>query len=270
MKIILSKGFLFLFSASFTCIIAKLSLSQASMAASTQGNHSATSVKKNFENGPASKPHLAVETKSEGTGRPTVGTDHDGIVYADFVMTPFEVKKSNERHGWTLTNARSIEHIDLLSHNDAERKRHLEENLWVTNRELVYRNETFADLVKNAQNNNEELTEVILPGIGGIEYEVKVLEVDHQVDENGVAGGSIIGHLVGDPDSEVLLGYYGQRESGGITSEKDETFISYDPREDGQIIVKQIDDEALSYAFSETTCNTIHDAHEVGEPNAEL
>ena len=271
MKTIIIRSLTTLCSAVLAFLIAKLIFSQDSFAASEQtGSKQPLNHADNQLSNPLNlEPVLAVSPPSEGTGRPTI-VGEEGLVYTDFVMDPFEVKKSNERHGWTMIDARSLEHIDLLSHNDEERKRHIEENLWVSYRELVYRKDTFTDLIKQAAANQEELKEVILPGIGGKEYQIEVLNVEHHVNDEGVDEGTITGRLVDDPDSTVHLGYYGQREGGGITSIEQQVFLSYDPREDGQLIVKQVDDEALNYAFSGQGCGATHGSLEVGEPNAEL
>ena len=271
MKTIVIRSLSTLSSAVLAFLIAKLILSQDSSAASEQtGSKQALNHADSELSNPLNlEPVLAVNPPSEGTGRPTIVSE-EGLVYTDFVIEPFEVKKSNERHGWTMINAQSPEHIDLLSHNDDERERHIEENFWVTYRELVYRKETFNDSVTQALANQEELKELILPGIEGKEYRVEVLDVDHRTNDNGVNEGSITGRLVDDPTSSVHLGYYGQRESGGITSTEQQIFLSYDPREDGQLVVKQVDDQALNFAFRDTGCGTSHGSHEVGEPNAEL
>ena len=271
MKTIIIRSLTTLCSAVLAFSIAKLIFSQDSSAASEQtGSKQTLSHADNELSNPLNLgPVLAVNSSPKGTGRPTIVSE-EGLVYTDFIIEPFEVKKSNDRHGWTMINARSLEHIDLLSHNDDERERHIEENLWVTYRELVYRKDTFTDLVNQALANQEELEELILPGIEGKEYRVEVLDVDHRVNDDGVNEGSITGRLVGDPTSSVHLGYYGQREAGGITSTEQQIFLSYDPREDGQLIVKQVDDEALNYAFSGQGCGATHGSLEVGEPNAEL
>ena len=270
MKKILIKLFSALCSAVLTFLVAKFAFAQNSSAASTPLDNEDGSLEyMGLPSDHADEPILANASAPKGTGRATVESE-EGLVYTDFVIEPFEVKKSNERHGWTLLNARNTEHLDLLSHNDSERERHLEENIWVSHRELVYRKETLLDSVLNAQANNEELKELVLPGIGGEEYRVQVLAVEHRVNEEGISEGSISGHLVGEPESEVTLGYYGQRESGGFDSASKDVSISYDPREDGQIIVKLIDNEALEYAFSDVGCQTDHGSFEVGDPNAEL
>lgn len=270
MKNILIKGLSALCFATLTFTLAKFAFAQNSSAASTQLDGEEVSLNNiGLHSQPANEPVLAVAPVRKGTGRATVESE-EGLVYADFAVKPFEVKKSNERHGWTMIDARRPEHVDQLSHNDEERERHLDENSWVRHRELVYRKETLLDSVQQAEANNEELKEVILPGIGGEEYRVEVLHVDDRINEEGVREGSISGRLADDPSSEVILGYYGQRESGGISSVDQNIYISYDPREDSQIIVKQVDDEALTFAYSESGCNTDHGSNEVGEPNAGL
>ena len=270
MKKPLTKGLIALSSAVLTFAVAKVAFGQDS-STSSQALGSVGAAQNNGSQpfDPSFQPVLAVAKKTPSSGRATVKTE-DGLLYSDFVVKPFEVKKSNERHGWTVVDARKPEHLDLLSHNDIERERHADENFWVSRRELVYRNETLLDSVRTAQGNNEELKEIILPGFDGEEYRVEVIEVDDRVNEEGIQDGSIFGRLVDDPNSTVHLGYYDQRESGGIISDELGIYLSYDPRQDGQLIIKEVDNEALDFAFEGPHCTTDHGSHEVGEPNAEL
>ena len=213
-------------------------------------------------------PVLGIEVEKPSS-RPIIETE-EGIVYTAFVMDPFEVKISNERHGWTVLNARSPEHVELLAHSDPEKDRITEENFWTPRRELVYRKEVVSDLLAKAEESGDALKELILPGFAGDEFNVTVDDIQSFVNEEGIREGDIIGHLTGDPDSKVILGFYGDRESGLVTSPNLEQDINYNPREDGQILVKSVDDQALGYFFEGNECQTIHSSHDVGEPNGEL
>jgi hypothetical protein len=216
------------------------------------------------------QPVLAAKKRETRKGvRPTIETE-EGIVYQDFQMHPFPVTRTSEHHRWTGITGRTSKEIDLLAHNDLEKERHEEDNLFVRKRELVYREQSLSDLSRRSKETGQPVREIVLPGFEGKEYKVAVTSFESQVDDKGVEEGWLKGHLVSDPEAEVLLGYYGHRESGGFSSKKLGVSIEFDPREDHQVMVKDIDLEALSYLEKETTCNVKYDSHTVGDPDAEL
>lgn len=223
-----------------------------------------------FSGEPSLVPVLGREvTPPNSSGRPIRETA-DGPVYVDFEMHPFEVQHESEHHRWTRLDARTPELIDQLAHNDLERERLLRENEWVTKRELVYRNVTLLDQATAAAEEGREVTEIILPGFEGEEYLIKVDSFETQVSEDGVTEGWITGRLENDPDSLVSLGFFGEREAGNISSSELGVELTFQPREDQQIVVSQVDPQGIANAFGEQHCETDYSALTVGDPNAEL
>lgn len=213
------------------------------------------------------QPVLAVEQKVPSTGRPTLETD-EGLVYEDFLLDPFDITIDNERHGWTEADGRRPEVMDALAHNDFERERMAEENLWVKRRELVYRKQTLQEMLGKAKAQGEELKSFIFPGFAGKEYEVVVTDAGSEINEDGIPIGWINGHLRDDPQSSASLSYYANREVGSIISQELEIDIGYEPREDDQIIIREADPVAVDYISQDWSCKTTYSSHAVGNPYA--
>lgn len=156
--------------------------------------------------------------------------------------------------------------IDELAHNDLERARMTEENVWVKQRELVYIYQPLQAALANAQ--EEGLKTFIFPGFAGTEYEVVVTDWGNEISEEGIPIGWIDGHLSDDPESSASLSYYDKREVGSIISKELDINIGYEPREDNQIVIREADPMAVDYISSDWSCETTYSSHSVGTPYA--
>lgn len=226
------------------------------------------------------KPLLAVGDHTDranfATGRKTIIDSLGGLVYEDFLMHPFEKTKTTKHFSWTEPNLKGPEKVDLIVHNDLERERLLAEESYITQRQLVYQNITFQDLAEASLKSGESLETLILPGLDGQEFEVVVKDYSATNEEGKPREGHLYGHLKGDPESEVSWAYYDGVESGTVTSHRLGIHLSHDPREERQVVINEVDIEALA-DFEEFTRQegeqgppSRPDRLSVGRPNREI
>ena len=157
--------------------------------------------------------------------------------FPDFSLRPFSVAKTAGNHEWTAEDGKQPEVIHRLAHNRLEERKMLEENPAVYRRELVYRKQVAADLVKEAERSGAPLKTLVLPGFDGEELGVEINKIDSI---EGGAEGTIYGRLSGRPDSLVTLTFIGRSECFSLLSPDQNLFLQGDPREPGEIILKKI------------------------------
>ena len=157
--------------------------------------------------------------------------------FPDFSLRPFAVTRRSINHEWTEEDGKLPDVIRDLAHNPLEEQKMLGENPAVYRRQLVYRKQAAADLVRDAERSGVPLKTVPVPGFDGTEWMIEVYKVD-SVD--GGAEGTIYGRLPGQPDSLVTLTFIGPSECFSLLSPAQDLYIQGDPREPGEIIVKKI------------------------------
>lgn len=177
------------------------------------------------------------------TSRKIKTLENGDIIYEDFELDPLEKTKTTKNHSWTGEKLMSLVGIDKIAHNDFERDRYLDENNYVVDRELVYRNVVLKEVA--AASGDDLPTELILPGLDGEEYEVVVTKWKRSQSPSGKDRGSITGHLRDDPESVVRWVYGGRREAGKIESIVKDVNLRFVPRQEGQVVVSEISAEAL-------------------------
>ena len=158
--------------------------------------------------------------------------------YVGIRTRPFQVARESAAHQWTAEDGRSPEAILELAHNDRELMRLMDENDRIQRRQLIYRNQTAAELVRSARANAEPVRKLVLPGLDGRELEVEVDQADLAP---GGQSGTFTGHLAGHPRSMVTLAFKGGREAFSVSSPDEGLYLQADPREPGEVIVKSID-----------------------------
>lgn len=158
--------------------------------------------------------------------------------YVGIRTRPFKVARESAAHQWTAEDGRSPEAILELAHNDRELMRLLEENDRVQRRQLVYRNQTAAEVVRSARAGAEPVRKLVLPALDGRELEVEIDRDDLAPDGQS---GTFTGHLAGRPRSMVTLAFKGGREAFSVSSPEEGLYLQADPREPGEVMVKSID-----------------------------
>ncbi len=113
----------------------------------------------------------------------------------------------------------------------------LDENNRIYRRQLVYRKETTAAMLERARLTGEKVASLVLPALDGKEVQVEVAKAElHPSGQQG----TFTGRLAGRSDSMVTLAFKGGREAFTILSPTDGLYLQGDPREPGEIILKQI------------------------------
>ena len=156
----------------------------------------------------------------------------------NFQERPFAVVKETATHQWTAENGRDTNVIRRLAHNALEYQRMLDESARIFRRQLVYRKEPITATIDRARNAGEPVRSFTLPGLDGQEYTVEVTQ--NSVERTRMAG-SLSGHLKGQINSIVSLGFADGYESFNIFSPDDKIYIVADAREPGEVMVKEID-----------------------------
>jgi len=175
------------------------------------------------------------------TGRKATRTPERGLVYDDFQLDPFPIKHETSSHKWADADGMQLAVIDQLVHNDLERNRVIEENHWTSSRELVYRKQGTYDFMKEALSQDSSgQKEMIIPGPNGREVTMVIVDdsEDYQDPTDLADGGVIYGHVKGDENSIVEIGFSETREVGFVI-QGDEVW-KYFAREDGQIVLSVI------------------------------
>lgn len=156
----------------------------------------------------------------------------------EVIARPLPVSVASASHEWTAGDGSNLQVIEQIAHNPEEALRMVEENDRIHRRQLVYRKQTAAAVVREARAANRSVERLILPGLDGRELDFEIVRSD--VDAAGQSG-SFAGRLAGRPDSMVILSFRGDREAFSVSSPTDDLHLQADPREPGEIIVKHID-----------------------------
>lgn len=180
-------------------------------------------------------------------------TTPDSVEPDQVPLRPLPVSLTSASHEWTSGDASDPATIEKLAHNPDEAIRMIEENDRIHRRQLVYRNETAAAVVRQAMAKGEKVRQLTLPGIDGQELDFVIERAD--LAPSGQTG-TFTGHLAGKPNSQVSLGYKFGREAFTVISPDDNLYLQADPREPGELIVKAIDPRT----YIQGTCgNPDHD-----------
>lgn len=155
-----------------------------------------------------------------------------------FQRQPFRAAIERGAHGWTAEDGRDTNVISQLAHNNLEYARMVDENSRIQRRQLVYRTEPAAAVIQRAKLSNTPVTRLALPGLDGREIDFEVQQSD--LNPSGQQG-MFTGRVAGQPDSMVTLAFKGGREAFTVLAPAENLFLQADPREPGEIIVKQID-----------------------------
>ncbi len=150
---------------------------------------------------------------------------------------PLAVVRASARHEWTGEDCRETNVIGRIAHNRLEIAKMLEENKRIFRRQLVYRKETMAARIERIRLRGEKLERFTLPGLDGKEVEVEVARADLQASGQQ---GTFSGRVAGRSDSMVTLAFKGGREAFTILSPGDGLYLQGDPREPGEVILKEI------------------------------
>jgi hypothetical protein len=163
--------------------------------------------------------------------------------YPDFQLRPFAVAQENRLHQWTKENGRELGVIRQLAHSDLEYQRMLEESARIQRRQLVYRMETAAAVVQRSRATGQPVNQLTLPAFDGQEVVFEINQSD--LNPSGLQG-TFSGIVAGRPDSTVTLAFKGNREAFTVLSPSDKLYIVSEPREPGELILKQIDPETYT------------------------
>lgn len=139
---------------------------------------------------------------------------------------------------WTEGDCSDPLVIEKLAHNPDEFIRMAEENERIKSRQLVYRRETAAALVQQARATGEPVRSLTLPGLDGQEIHVEVTGSDLAL--SGLSG-TFTGRVVGKQQSIVTLAFKNNREAFSVSSPEENLFLEAEPREPGEVIIKEID-----------------------------
>ena len=185
-------------------------------------------------------PAVVTNTKSAATGiLPN---------YPDFQERPLPVAYESPKVQWTLADGKDTNVIRQLAHNHLEYDRMVEENPRIFRRQLVYLKETAASVFEQAKLTGQPVRQLTLPGVGGVELQFEIVKGDNH---GSSRQGMFSGHLVGNPDSLVTLAFEDGRQAFTILSPKDDVYIVGEPREPGQVMVKQIDPDTYGVKLEE-------------------
>jgi len=176
--------------------------------------------------------HITGNTPVQTNPPPTV-VNNDS-----FQRRPFPPTIERATHGWTAEDGRDLNVIAQLAHNNLEYARMVDENDRIQRRQLVYRAKPTAAVVQDSKLSGAPMTRLTLPGLDGREIDVEIQNAD--LNPSGQQG-MFTGRIAGQPDSMVTLAFKGGREAFTVLSPSEGLFLQADPREPGELIVKQID-----------------------------
>lgn len=146
--------------------------------------------------------------------------------------------RQSKWHGWTDADGRDPNVIKLLALNPQHHNYLLEQNQVIFRRQLVYRFQTLHRVLQQARSSGEPVTELVVPGLDGEEYQVEIRDMHLEPDARR---GSITGTLAGSPDSMVVIAFDGDRESIIVVDPGRHLHLVGEPREPGQIILNLVD-----------------------------
>jgi len=162
---------------------------------------------------------------------------------ADFQLRPFPVANESTAHQWTSEDGKDTNVIQRLAHNDLEYQRMVEENTRIKRRQLVYRKDTAAALLQRSRLSGEHVTQLILPGFDGQEFQINIDRADLEASKQS---GTFTGRLADKPNSLVTVAFKFGREAFTVMSPDDGTFLQGHPREPGEIIITSFDPDTYS------------------------
>lgn len=142
---------------------------------------------------------------------------------------------------WTDADGKDTNVIKQLAHNPLEYARMVEENPRIFRRQLVYLNQTAASVFEKAKLTGDLVQHLTLPGLDGREFQFEIVKRESASGLGSSRQGMFSGHLAGNNDSLVTLAFEDGRQAFTILSPKDNIFIVGEPRDDAQVIVKEID-----------------------------
>lgn len=160
--------------------------------------------------------------------------------FPSFRQRPLAVAHESRSHQWTAANGRDTNVIRQLAHNDLEYQRMVGESARIERRQLVYRKDTAAAVVERARLTGQPVRQLTLPAFDGEELVFAIARAD--LNPAGQQG-TFTGTLAGRPDAMVTLAFKGGREAFTVLSPTDKLYLVGEPREPGEVIVKQIDPE---------------------------
>jgi hypothetical protein len=160
-----------------------------------------------------------------------------------FQLRPFAVVRATESAEWTAEDGRDTNVIRRLAHNELEYARMVEENNRILRRQLVYRRDPAGMVVQRSKASGEPIQQLVLPGLDGRELKFEIERAD--LSSSGQSG-SFQGHLAGQPDSRVTLAFKLGREAFSVSSPQDALYLEAEPREPGQVIIKEIDPDTYT------------------------
>lgn len=172
-------------------------------------------------------------------GTPTEHAKGPSPENSDFRERPFPAAYESPRNGWTLADGRDTNVIRQLAHNHLEYDRMVEENPRILRRQLVYLKETAASVFEQAKLTGRPVRQLTLPSLDGQELQFEIAK--SQSSGGSSRQGMFSGHLANDANSLVTLAFMDGREAFTVLSPQENIFVVGEPREDGQVIVKQID-----------------------------
>lgn len=172
-------------------------------------------------------------------------------------LRPLPVSHQTLTHEWTEGDGFDPAVIEKLAHNPDEFIRMAEENERIKRRQLVYRRETAATVVQRARATGEPVRSLTLPGLDGREIHVEV--TGSELAFSGLSG-TFTGRVAGKQQSIVTLAFKNNREAFSVSSPEDGLYLEAEPREPGEIIIKEID--PATYASGRCGSDEYHQAQE--------
>lgn len=158
--------------------------------------------------------------------------------FGKVVLRPLPVSLTKGTNEWTEGDCSDPGVIEKLAHNPDEFVRMAEENERIKRRQLVYRRETAAAIVQQARATGEPIRELVLPGLDGKEIRMEVTGSDLAF--SGLSG-TFTGRVAGQQQSIVTLAFKNNREAFSVSSPDEGLFLEAEPREPGEVIIKEID-----------------------------
>ena len=173
------------------------------------------------------------------------------------LLRPLPVSHKSLTHEWTHGDGSDLEVIGKLAHNPDEFIRMAGENERIKRRQLVYRRETAATVVQRARATGEPVRSLTLPGLDGREIHVQV--TGSELAYSGLSG-TFTGRVAGREQSIVTLAFKNNREAFSVSSPEDGLYLEAEPREPGEVIIKEID--PATYASGRCGSDEYHQAQE--------
>lgn len=182
---------------------------------------------------------VKVSGASSVQGTPSASpTPPSSATFESVQLRPLPVSLRKGSNEWTEGDCSDPLVIEKLAHNPDEFIRMAEENERIKRRQLVYRRETAAALVQQARATGEPVRKLTLPGMDGREIHVEVTGSDLAL--SGLSG-TFTGRVAGQQQSIVTVAFKNNREAFSVSSPEENLFLEAEPREPGEVIIKEID-----------------------------